>query len=114
MSQYSLLKDSDIPPLADGVLAVLEDVGILCENEELLAKLDQAGARVDYTNQRAKFPSQMVSEFVEGFRQESRPSAGRSASPLLHCRLSTLRLPSCTMTIPSSAAAQATSKILSI
>ena len=76
MSQYSLLKDSDIPPLADGVLAVLEDVGILCENEELLAKLDQAGARVDYTNQRAKFPSQMVSEFVEGFRQESRPSAG--------------------------------------
>lgn len=71
MSQYSLLSDDDIPQLASGVLTVLDEVGILCENEELLTRLDEAGARVDYDNQRVRFPRPMTAEFVASFRQES-------------------------------------------
>jgi len=85
MSQYSLLSDDDIPQLASGVLTVLDEVGILCENEEMLTKLDEAGARVDYDNQRVRFPRPMTAEFVESFRQESSRSQEvlRFAAPAL-------------------------------
>jgi len=66
--QTTLIKDSDIEPLADGVLTVLEKVGILCQNEETLRALEQAGARVDYESERATFPKQMTAEFVEHLR----------------------------------------------
>ena len=111
MSQYSLLSDDDIPQLASGVLTVLDEVGILCENEELLTRLDEAGARVDYDNQRVRFPRPMTAGFVESFRQESSRSR---ALWLPHCQLSVPKLPSCTTTIPSSSTAAATKRISSI
>ena len=36
MFQYSLLKDADVEPLAEGVFEVLEKVGVLCQNREML------------------------------------------------------------------------------
>ena len=73
MFQTTLLTDADVEPLAEGVLAVLEQVGILCQNEEILKALDAAGAQVDYVSERAKFPQPMVAEFVESLRHEISP-----------------------------------------
>lgn len=70
MFQASLLQDDHVEPLADGVLAVLEQVGILCQNEGLATALDRAGARVDFEAQRVRFPRQMVNEYVARFRVE--------------------------------------------
>lgn len=70
MFQVALIQDEHLEPLADGVLTVLEQVGILCQNEELLGALDRAGARVDYGAQRVRFPRQLVTEYVAGFRAE--------------------------------------------
>ncbi|MBM3474848.1 MAG: hypothetical protein FJX75_16415 [Armatimonadetes bacterium] len=72
----SLLKDEHIEPLADGVLAVLERVGILCENDELCRALASWGAEVDFQSQRVKFPRSLVAEFVEGLRKEFAGSGG--------------------------------------
>ena len=86
MFQMSLLNDDQVEPLADGVLAVLEQVGILCQNEELLTALRQAGATVDFAAQRARFPRRMVQEFVEQFRAEhagAEPQAARFQPPPL-------------------------------
>jgi len=63
--QRGLLKDADVERLADGVLAILERVGILCQNDELLRTLDVAGARVDFAAQRVHFPRPMVAGFVD-------------------------------------------------
>jgi len=71
MFQRHLLRDADVEPLADGVFAVLEKVGILCQNEEILQALEAAGARVDYAGERARFPREMQAEFVEQVRRES-------------------------------------------
>lgn len=75
MLQGSLLRDSDIEPLADATLAILERVGILCQNEELLHALDAAGARVDFAAQRVLFPRPVVTGFVDHLLGEaaSRP-----------------------------------------
>ncbi len=70
MAAPRFLTDADIDPLAEGVFAVLEDVGILCQNEQMLKALETAGAEVDYVKQRAWFPRPMVAEFVESFRQQ--------------------------------------------
>ncbi|HUT35875.1 MAG TPA: trimethylamine methyltransferase family protein [Planctomycetota bacterium] len=70
MLQKTLLRDSDVERLADGVVAVLERVGILCQNGELLRALDAAGAKVDFASQRAHFPRKMQLGFVEQFRKD--------------------------------------------
>ena len=70
MLQRGLLKDCDAERLADGVLAVLERVGILCQNDELLNALAAAGAKVDFASQRVHFPKKMQAEFVAQFRSE--------------------------------------------
>lgn len=70
MLQRSLLRDSDVEPLADGVTAVLERVGILCQNGELLRALDAAGARVDFAAERVHFPRKMQLAFVEALRKD--------------------------------------------
>ena len=70
-----LLTDSDVPPLADAVHAVLESVGILCQNDEILAALASAGAVVDHAAQRVRFPTTMQRAFVERLRRESPPVA---------------------------------------
>ncbi len=69
MSQWAMLRDEDVEPLADGVCGVLEKVGILCQNQELLGALEAAGAKVDYAAERARFPRDMVVEFAEGLRK---------------------------------------------
>ncbi len=69
MFQRSILTDNDIQPLEDGILKVLETVGIFCQNEDILKALDAAGARVDYASERATFPREMVLEYVECFRK---------------------------------------------
>lgn len=71
--QRDLLRDADVERLGEGVLAVLERVGILCQNGELLAALDGAGAVVDRAAERARFPKKMVRQFVERLRGESAP-----------------------------------------
>ncbi len=72
MFERGILKEEDIAPLAEGVLKVLERVGILCQNEEMLKALEVKGAKVDYATQRATFPPEMVKEYVETFRGEGR------------------------------------------
>ena len=70
MLQRTLIRDSDIAPLAEGVLAALEQVGILCQNDEMVGALADAGARVDRAAQRVWFPRQMTSVFVDALRAE--------------------------------------------
>lgn len=84
MFQTMLLEDRNIEPLADGVLTVLEKIGILCQNDELLSVLEQHGAVVDHAEQRVRFPRKMVESFVEQFRREAQPVAPPSfATPPL-------------------------------
>ncbi|MEA3400135.1 MAG: trimethylamine methyltransferase family protein [Armatimonadota bacterium] len=70
MFQRTILTDDHIEPLADAVLTVLEKVGVLCQNDELMQALDDAGAEVDYDTQRVRFPRQMTAEFVNAMRAE--------------------------------------------
>lgn len=70
MFQLHTIKDEHIEPLADGVMDVLEKVGVMVQNEEMLKILDQAGAVVDYQSERVKFPRKMVQEFAANCRAE--------------------------------------------
>ena len=79
MPQFRLLRDKDIEPLAEGVLGVLQDVGVLCQNEEMLRALEEMGAEADHSSERATFPRTMVADFVEGVRREN-PPGGASES----------------------------------
>lgn len=79
MFQPTLLKDEQVEPLADGVIAVLEQVGILCQNDELLQALDAAGAQVDFPAQRARFPRAMVREYVAQIRREQDAVEGQES-----------------------------------
>ncbi len=65
-----IFKDRDIEILGKSVCEVLENVGIICQNEEILKALEDKGAEVDYSQGTAKFPKKMVMEFVEIFRKE--------------------------------------------
>jgi len=68
--QPLLLSDDHVAPLAEAALTVLERVGILCQNEELVSALGRMGARTDPAAERVWFPREMVTEFVEQLRQE--------------------------------------------
>ena len=71
MFQRSLLKDEDVEPLGDAVVTVLEKVGALYQNDEILAALQAAGAKVDGADQTARFPKAMTLEFLKGLRAEA-------------------------------------------
>ena len=71
MFQRQLLKDENVEPLGDAALTVLERVGALYQNEEILKALDVAGAKVDYAREVATFPREMVSEFLDTIRHEA-------------------------------------------
>ena len=60
MFRIAILRDSDMEQLADGVFAVLEDIGILCQSEEIMRALEEGGARVDHESERVKFPRRMA------------------------------------------------------
>jgi trimethylamine:corrinoid methyltransferase-like protein len=76
MFQTTLLTDSDVERMAEGVLQVLEEVGVFCQNDELLRALEAAGAQVDYESQRVCFAREMTSAYVEGFRANGDTDAG--------------------------------------
>jgi len=80
MFQRSILSDSDVVPLAEGVLRVLDEVGIVFQCEEGLQALEAAGARVSYADQTATFPPAMVRQFVETLQRET-DDGGRDARP---------------------------------
>lgn len=70
MFQMQLLRDDHVEPLGEAVCAVLEQTGVLIQQDELLQALDRLGARVDFASQRARFPAAMTREYVTGFRQQ--------------------------------------------
>ncbi len=79
MMQHRLLEGIDIEPLVAATCGVLEKVGILCQNREILEALAALGARVDLGQERARFPEAMVRAFVAGVQAESvRPPAGKA------------------------------------
>lgn len=80
MSQYQLLNDADLPALVEATLVVLEQVGVLCQNAELLEALAAWGAVVDRENEIARFPRTGVERFVEGLQTEYRRN-GEPATP---------------------------------
>lgn len=79
MLQKALLRDSDIEPLASGVVSILEEVGILCQNGELLRALAAMGARVDVAAERVFFPRRMQAAFVDRLLGEAASRPGYNA-----------------------------------
>jgi trimethylamine:corrinoid methyltransferase-like protein len=77
MFQEKLLTSAGVDRLADGVLTVLERVGVLCQNDELLRALEDFGAVVDWEAGIARLPRRLTADFVEALRQE----AGREPDP---------------------------------
>ena len=71
MFQRGMLSDSSVEQLARSVMGVLEQVGIVCQNAELLRALSESGAVVDEARNRAWFPSSLVAEFAAGLRQSA-------------------------------------------
>ncbi len=69
---YEILKDRDLELLKEGVLKILEQLGMKCQNKEILKALEERGAKVDYEQEIAKFPKKMVQEFVEEIRKEDK------------------------------------------
>ena len=70
MFQRNLLTDSTVEQLAEAALTILEKVGVLCQNEEMLRALDAWGAQVDYAGETARFPRGLVEAFAGGLRKE--------------------------------------------
>jgi trimethylamine--corrinoid protein Co-methyltransferase len=66
-----ILRDDQVGPLADAVLGILEDVGLLCQNDDIARALEAAGARVDYATERVKLPRKIVADFVDALREEN-------------------------------------------
>ncbi|MBN1675650.1 MAG: trimethylamine methyltransferase family protein [Kiritimatiellae bacterium] len=72
MFQYNMLRDTDIEPLGDGLLNVLEKVGIWCQNREMLEAMEQNGATVDYAAEKVTFPRRLCEELLETVRREAK------------------------------------------
>jgi len=69
---YEILRDRDLEPLAEGVLEVLEKVGMSCQSTEIVRALEQRGARVDRAGGSIRFPRAMVADFVGKLRAEDK------------------------------------------
>ena len=76
MFQRCLLTDDDVGRLGEAVLTVLDKVGALYQNEDILNALDANGAKVDRTHGTAIFPREMVREFLEALRKETAGAQG--------------------------------------
>jgi len=68
MLQQTLLEGVDIGPLVRASCTILEKVGVLCQNQELLRALASFGARVDPVQERVRFPAALTAEFVDAVR----------------------------------------------
>lgn len=69
---FEILKDKDIEILIEKVLKVLEDIGMICENKEILKAVENIGAEVNYEKQTAKFPRRIVREFIDEVKKEDK------------------------------------------
>lgn len=69
---YQVLNSSGVELLADGIVEVLEKVGIMCQNDEILMAYAEAGCRVDFESQIARFPRKIILDFVDGIRSEDK------------------------------------------
>lgn len=78
MLQQRLLEGVDIEPLVSASCKVLESVGILCQNRDLLQALADFGACVDVTQERVRFPARLTRDFVERVRA----AQGTGATPV--------------------------------
>jgi len=87
MFQHCLLRDEDVELLSDSVFTVLEKVGLICQNREILKALEAKGARVDYSCNVATFPRNIQEDFIEQLRKEEcgkkKKSTERFQSPEL-------------------------------
>jgi len=79
MRHYDLLDEADIPVLADAALTVLDKVGVLCENDDIIDALETAGATVDRGRQTVRFPRSLTEEFVARVKEEK--AAQQKAPP---------------------------------
>jgi trimethylamine:corrinoid methyltransferase-like protein len=70
MLQQALLEGVDIGPLIGACCTVLERVGVLCQNQDLLNALASFGAIVDHGAQRVRFPARLTAEFIAAVRSE--------------------------------------------
>lgn len=73
MFQYSLVSDKIVDELGEKVLDVLSNVGILCQNEEIISSLRQEGAKV--SGDRVFFPKEMSKRLLQQVRVESEGSS---------------------------------------
>ena len=71
-SMFETLNDKDVELLTDGVLSVLERLGMSTPNKEILNALEHMGAKVDYEEKNAKFPKKLVEKFIEEIRKEDK------------------------------------------
>ncbi len=81
MSQFELIRNRDVGTLAEATLDVLEQVGILCQNADLLDALELWGASVDRANEVARFPKALAAEFVAALRDEKGTDGTPSPKP---------------------------------
>lgn len=63
----TVLSDEDIQHVHAATLQVLEEVGLLLPNQEALEILEGSGARVDFENQVARYPTDMVTAAISKF-----------------------------------------------
>lgn len=71
MFQKELLTDTNVESLKNYIFTVLEKVGILCQNKEMLKALGDKGAKVDYKREKATFPQEMVQELLSEVKEET-------------------------------------------
>lgn len=73
MYPYRILEDEHVVPIAEAVFTVLERVGVLCQNEELLDALAANGAEVDRAHELARMPRMLTEPLVDQLRREAGP-----------------------------------------
>jgi trimethylamine:corrinoid methyltransferase-like protein len=71
MIELDFAGTADVEAIGDACLTVLERVGMVFQNDEILTALEAWGARVDHSRQVATFPRQALAQFVAGLRAEA-------------------------------------------
>ncbi|HOX39964.1 MAG TPA: trimethylamine methyltransferase family protein [Candidatus Brocadiia bacterium] len=79
MFQKSLLTDGGVGQIAEALAVILERIGIMCQNREMLEALERWGARVDHSAQIASFPPKLTARFAEELRWEFARSSADDA-----------------------------------
>lgn len=69
---FEILKDRDMELLIAGVLEILEKLGMICQNKEILQTLEIRGAEVDYEKGNVKFSRKLVQEFIAEIKKEDK------------------------------------------